>query len=77
MGYPAPRLLADESRFFLTSSAYHPTNTIVIGLGSHDGFVFQRFDPPRALSWLPIPLGYEERELLDHCKLDTSKFLLC
>ncbi|KAF2794254.1 hypothetical protein K505DRAFT_242555 [Melanomma pulvis-pyrius CBS 109.77] len=38
----------------------------MIGLGSHEGFVPQRFDPPRALSWLPINLGYEERELLDH-----------
>lgn len=31
----------------------------------------QRLDPPMALSWLPINLGYEERELLDHCKYNT------
>ena len=75
MGYPAPQLPAEESRFTLTSSAYHPTNTPVLGLGSHEGFVFQRFGLLRALSWLPINLAYEERELLDHCKLDTSKIV--
>jgi hypothetical protein len=48
----------------------------VIGLGSHEGFVFQRFDPPMALSWLPINLGYEERDLLDHCNLDTSRIFI-
>ncbi|KAE8446305.1 hypothetical protein EG329_012052 [Mollisiaceae sp. DMI_Dod_QoI] len=38
-----------------------------IGLGSHKGFAFQKLDPPpMPLSWLPINLGYEERELLDH-----------
>lgn len=37
-----------------------------VGLGNHEGFVFQRRDPPIALSWLPVDLGYEERELLDH-----------
>lgn len=61
--------------YSFTWFAYHSTNTPVIGLGSHEGFVFQRFDPPMALSWLPINLGHEERELLDHCKLDTSRIL--
>ncbi|TVY37674.1 hypothetical protein LSUB1_G005727 [Lachnellula subtilissima] len=46
MGYPAPRLPADES--------------------SHKVFAFQRLDPPMALSWFPVNLGYEDRELLDH-----------
>jgi hypothetical protein len=72
MGYPATQVLADKSRFIPTSSAYHSTNTPVVGLGSHDDLVFQRFNLPRTLSWLPFPLDYEERELLDHCKLAAS-----
>ncbi|KAE8554519.1 hypothetical protein EYB25_003058 [Talaromyces marneffei] len=35
------------------------------GLGSNEGFALQ-LDLPMALSWLPINLAYEERELLDH-----------
>jgi len=27
-----------------------------------------------ALSWFPINLGYEERELLDHCRYNTSLY---
>ncbi|KFY80601.1 hypothetical protein V499_00572 [Pseudogymnoascus sp. VKM F-103] len=37
-----------------------------VRLSRYEGFVFQKLDPPMALSWLPINLGYEERELLDH-----------
>lgn len=51
------------------------TNAPVIGLGNHEGFVFQRLDPPRALSWLPINLGYKESGLLNYCKSDTSRIL--
>ncbi|OBT55360.1 hypothetical protein VE04_04851 [Pseudogymnoascus sp. 24MN13] len=45
------------------------------GLGSYEGFVFQKLDPPMALSWLPINLGYEERELLDHFICTASSTL--
>ncbi|KAK9427515.1 fungal-specific transcription factor domain-containing protein [Lipomyces doorenjongii] len=45
------------------------------GLGSHEGFAFQRLDLPMALSWLPINLGYEERELLDHFICTASSTL--
>ncbi len=55
----------------LTKLTNRPANTLAIGLGSHNGFAFHRFDPPMALSWLPINLGYEERDLLDHCKYNT------
>lgn len=54
---------------------YRSTNASVIGLGSYDGFVFQKLDPPMALSWLPINLGYEERELLDHCKYNDYLYI--
>ncbi|KUJ14016.1 uncharacterized protein LY89DRAFT_651085 [Mollisia scopiformis] len=36
------------------------------GLGTRKGFAFRKLDPPMGLSWLPINLGYEDRELLDH-----------
>ncbi|KFY81634.1 hypothetical protein V500_11230 [Pseudogymnoascus sp. VKM F-4518 (FW-2643)] len=45
------------------------------GLGSYEGFVFQKLDPPIALSWLPVNLGYEERELLDHFICTASSTL--
>ncbi|KFX85920.1 hypothetical protein V490_09321 [Pseudogymnoascus sp. VKM F-3557] len=45
------------------------------GLGSYEGFVFQKLDPPMTLSWLPTNLGYEERELLDHFICTASSTL--
>ncbi|EED15835.1 hypothetical protein TSTA_009570 [Talaromyces stipitatus ATCC 10500] len=45
------------------------------GLGSHEGFTFQRLDLPMALSWLPINLSYEESELLDHFICTASSTL--
>lgn len=72
MGYSAPRVPADDARF-ARSRNLHITKLIPgIGLGGHEGFVVPRLDPPKALSWLPVDLGYEERELLDHCKPDRS-----
>ncbi|PQE15835.1 Zinc-finger transcription factor protein [Rutstroemia sp. NJR-2017a BBW] len=47
--------------------SHYSTNALVIGLGNHKVFAFQRLHPPMALSWLPINLDHEERELLDHC----------
>ncbi|KFY37219.1 hypothetical protein V494_04856 [Pseudogymnoascus sp. VKM F-4513 (FW-928)] len=44
-------------------------------LGSYEGFVFQKLDPPVALSWLPTNLGYEERELFDHFLCTASSTL--
>lgn len=74
MGYPAPLLPTDESRLHPSRNlaTYYPTNASEIGLGSHEGFALQRLDLPMALSWLPINLAHEERELLDHCKYATS-----
>ncbi|PQE32560.1 zinc-finger transcription factor protein [Rutstroemia sp. NJR-2017a WRK4] len=46
--------------------SHYSTNALVIGLGSHKVFALQRLHPPMALSWLPINLDHEERELLDH-----------
>lgn len=50
---------------------YYPANTSDIGLGSHKGFAFQRVDPPMALSWHPVKLAYEERELLEYCAYNS------
>ncbi|UKZ95990.1 uncharacterized protein TrAFT101_010795 [Trichoderma asperellum] len=45
------------------------------GLANHERLVFQRVDPPMVLSWLPIKLAYEERELLDHFIYTASSTL--
>jgi hypothetical protein len=47
-----------------------------IGFGSHTRYNFQRLDPLMALSWLPTNLGHEDRELIDHCKYDTTGKIL-
>lgn len=73
MGYPAPRLPADESRF--TPSRTLPVTLLIlqrIGFGSGTGYVLRRLDPSMAISWLPTSLGYEDRELIDHCKYDAT-----
>ena len=73
MGYTAPQLPAHESRFSsLTEFAYHPINAPATGLDNHGGSVLQRVVPPVALSWLPINLCYEERELLDYCRYNST-----
>jgi hypothetical protein len=58
--------------YSFTEFSDHLTNTQVIGIGNYTGFVFPRLNTPLTLSWLPVNLGYKERELLDHCKYNTT-----
>ncbi|KAK9312408.1 hypothetical protein V1524DRAFT_449704 [Lipomyces starkeyi] len=53
----------------------YPAPPLPTDESSHEGFAFQRLDLPMALSWLPINLGYEERELLDHFICTASSTL--
>ncbi|KFY99417.1 hypothetical protein V498_00789 [Pseudogymnoascus sp. VKM F-4517 (FW-2822)] len=46
-----------------------------VSLSSHEELFFQELDPPIALSWLSINIGYEERDLLNHFICTASSTL--
>ncbi|KAL5354873.1 hypothetical protein ACLOAV_000964 [Pseudogymnoascus australis] len=75
-----PRVAKSSSQMsFVNASSWdirlHDYLRMKQGLSSHEELFFQELDPPIALSWLPINIGYEERELLNHFICTASSTL--